>query len=97
MGKDKLYKATINVSGSEIAVTSTGENENDDFISLTDMTKSFEGGSALIEQWIRNKDTIVFLGTWEKIYNPYFNSPEFEGIKNDRYIAKIVKAGIIYS
>jgi len=83
MGKEKLYKAKINVNGSEIAVTSTGENENDDFISLTDMTKSFEGGSALIEQWIRNKDTIVFLGTWEKIYNPHFNSPEFEGIKNE--------------
>lgn len=46
------------------------------------MTKSFEGGSALIEQWIRNKDTIIFLGTWEKLYNPDFNSHEFEGIKN---------------
>ena len=47
------------------------------------MTKGFEGGSALIEQWLRNKDTILFLGTWEKIYNHNFNSPEFEGIKNE--------------
>ena len=54
-----------------------------DFISLTDMTKKFDGGSALIEQWVRNKDTIVFLGTWERIYNPDFNSPKFEGIKNE--------------
>lgn len=82
MAKDKLFKTTITVEGSEIAVTSAGEGNND-YISLTDMTKSFEGGSALIEQWLRNKDTILFLGTWEKLYNPDFNSPEFEGIRNE--------------
>jgi hypothetical protein len=81
MPKKKEYKATINVTGTEITVTSSGN--NDDYISLTDMTKGFEGGNALIEQWLRNKDTILFLGTWEKIYNPNFNSPEFEGIKNE--------------
>ena len=78
----KVFKAKINVVGSEIAVTSTGDSNND-YISLTDMTKSFEGGSVLIEQWLRNKDTILFLGTWEKLYNANFNSPEFEGIKNE--------------
>ncbi len=81
MPKDKNFKATINVIGTEITITSSGET-NDDYISLTDMTKNFDGGSALIEQWLRNKDTIIFIGTWEKIYNIYFNSPEFEGIKN---------------
>ena len=35
-----------------------------------------------IEKWLRNKNTIEFLGIWEEIYNPDFNSPEFEGIKN---------------
>ena len=54
-----------------------------DYISLTDMSKNFEGGSALIEQWLRNKDTILFLGAWEKMFNGDFNSPEFEGIKNE--------------
>ena len=81
MPKNKEYKATINVIGTEITVTSS-ENNND-YISLTDMTKGFDGGSALIEQWLRNKDTILFIGTWEKIYNPEFNSLEFEGIKNE--------------
>jgi hypothetical protein len=52
-------------------------------ISLTDMVKSFEGGSALIEQWLKNKDTVLFLGVWEQIYNPGFNSLEFEGIRNE--------------
>lgn len=37
----------------------------------------------IIEQWLRNKDTILFLGTWEKFYNADFNSPEFEGIRNE--------------
>lgn len=40
--------------------------------------------SALIEQWLRNKDTLLFLGAWEHLDNPNFNFPEFVGIKNDR-------------
>ena len=55
----------------------------DDYISLTDMVKSIENGLVLIEKWLRNKNTIEFLGIWEEIYNINFNSPEFEGIKNE--------------
>jgi hypothetical protein len=47
------------------------------------MVKNFDGGNALIEQWMRNKNTIEFMGVWEKMYNPDFNSLEFEGIKNE--------------
>jgi hypothetical protein len=47
------------------------------------MVKHFEGRSALIEQWLKNKDTVLFLGVWEQINNPDFNSLEFEGIKNE--------------
>lgn len=46
------------------------------------MVRYLENGLALIEKWLRNKNTIEFLGVWEEIYNPDFNSPEFEGIKN---------------
>ena len=77
----KENRAVIVVNDVEIIVE-RGFYGQEDYISLTDMTKSFEGGSALIEQWVRNKDTIIFLGTWEKLYNPEFNSPEFEGIRN---------------
>jgi hypothetical protein len=45
--------------------------------------KGFDGGSALIEQWLKNKDTVLFLGVWEQLNNPGFNSFEFEGIKNE--------------
>ena len=55
----------------------------DDYISLTDMVKNIENGLVLIEKWLRNKNTIEFLGVWEEIYNTDFNSPEFEGIKNE--------------
>jgi hypothetical protein len=73
-------KSTINVQGTAISILNQNEN---DFISLTDMVKNFDGGSALIENWLKNKDTVLFLGVWEQINNPAFNSPEFEGIKNE--------------
>jgi hypothetical protein len=72
--------AKINVQGSEITVITTNE---EDYICLTDMVKNTENGLALIEKWLRNKDTIEFIGIWEEMYNPSFNSPEFEGIKNE--------------
>ena len=71
--------AKIIVENTEITVLEVDEK---DYISLTDMVKSIENGLALIEKWLRNKNTIEFLGIWEEMYNPSFNSPEFEGIKN---------------
>ncbi len=74
----KENKSTINVQGAAITILQHGP---EDFISLTDMVKNFEGGPALIEQWLRNKDTILFLGVWERINNPAFNSLEFDGFR----------------
>ena len=71
--------AKITVENTEITVLEIDEK---DYISLTDMVKGIENGLALIEKWLRNKNTIEFLGIWEEMYNPNFNSPEFEGIKN---------------
>ncbi|MDX9751300.1 MAG: KilA-N domain-containing protein [Flavobacteriales bacterium] len=71
---------TITVKGTEVAVTTRHEQ---DYISLTDMVKGFDGGGALIEQWLKNKDTVLFLGAWEKVNNPGFNSLEFEGIRKE--------------
>lgn len=69
---------SITVQGAEIHVVSR---DDEDYISLTDMVGGFDGGSTLIEGWLRNKNTIEFLGVWERINNPNFNSPEFEGIR----------------
>lgn len=73
-------KSTIEVQGTTIAIL---PREDGDYISLTDMVRHFDGGGALIEQWLKNKDTVLFLGVWERIYNPDFNSLEFEGIRNE--------------
>ena len=71
--------AKILVNDTEITILEIDEK---DYISITDMVKGIENGLALIEKWLRNKNTIEFLGIWEEMYNPSFNSPEFEGIKN---------------
>jgi len=67
-------KETITVQGSEITIISE---KNNDYISLTDMTLSFKEGSGLIGKWITNKNTLEYLGIWEKVNNPDFNYPEF--------------------
>lgn len=66
------------VQGVEVHLTTK---DDEDYISLTDMVSNFEGGSALIESWLRNKDTVEFLGVWERLNNPAFNSPGFDGIR----------------
>ena len=71
--------AKIVVDNAEITILEINEK---DYISLTDMVRNIDNGLALIEKWLRNKNTIEFLGIWEGMYNPNFNSPEFEGIKN---------------
>ncbi len=75
-----MKSRVITVKGSEIAIIARHEQ---DYISLTGMVKNFDGGGALIEQWLKNKDTVLFLGIWEQLNNPVFNSLEFEGIKNE--------------
>lgn len=77
----------MNVLGTEISYY---QEKEDDYISLTDMVKNIENGLALIEKWLRNKNTIEFLGIWEEMYNPNFNSPEFEGIKNQAGLNRFV-------
>jgi hypothetical protein len=79
--------ATIHVEDTAISILKHNES---DYISLTDMVKPIENGSALIEKWLRNKNTIEFLGIWEELYNPVFNSPEFEGIKNQAGLNRFI-------
>lgn len=56
----------INVLGTEISYY---HHKDEDFIYLTDMVKNLENGLALIEKWLRNKNTIEFLGIREEMYN----------------------------
>jgi hypothetical protein len=69
---------SVVVQGIEIAVVDYG---NDDYISLTDMLRA-KNGDYLITDWLRNRNTVEFLGIWESIYNPGFNYGEFAIIKS---------------
>ncbi|MBF0430771.1 MAG: KilA-N domain-containing protein [Fibrobacteria bacterium] len=66
---------TITVLGKGITVT------KDDFISLTDMLKA-KDGDFFISDWLRNRNTVEYLGIWECVHNPKFNCGEFAIIKS---------------
>ncbi len=67
----------INVKGTEIAIF---QNEHLDYISLTDMVKGF-GDDSMIYSWMRNRNTLEFLGIWEEMNNPDFKGNEFVTFK----------------
>ena len=57
------------------------QQNKEDYICLTDMAKSKEGDNRaadIIKNWIRNRGTIEFIGTWEQLYNPNFKVVEFD-------------------
>ena len=68
----------IQVNGTEIAVSQIN---NEDFICITDMLKA-KAGDFFISDWLRNRNTLEYIGTWEKVYNPNFNFDEFNLITN---------------
>ena len=79
MGKNKVIVVqNINVSVSE---------ENfDDYICITDIAKAKVGesrGADVVKNWMRNRATLEFLGTWEQIYNPAFKVVEFDHFKSE--------------
>ena len=73
-----MEKKKITVQGTDIAIFSQNEN---DYISLTDMLKA-KDGDFFISDWLRNRNTVEFIGIWEKINNPDFNYGEFAIIKS---------------
>ena len=80
---DKINKDTIHAEGIDISIyTSDYENE---FISLTDIAKKREGTypGYVIQNWMRNRSVISFIGLWEALHNQKFNCPEFEAIKSE--------------
>ena len=68
----------INVHGKEITIIG---DEGREYISLTDMLKA-KDGEFFISDWLRNRNTVEYLGIWESVYNPDFNYGEFDVIKS---------------
>lgn len=78
MSEPKKYRDTIHAKDAKIAVLSSGD-END-YISLTDIARyKSDDPAATIQNWMRSRDVIEFLGLWEELNNPEFNPLEFEG------------------
>ncbi|MDY0207749.1 MAG: KilA-N domain-containing protein [Pseudomonas sp.] len=71
----------IEVSGARIAIT---QQLGDDYISLTDIANAREDNARaadVIKNWLRNRGTLEFIGTWEQLYNPNFKVVEFDHFK----------------
>ena len=80
----------IEVKGISISVFQTNE---DDYISLTDIAKSKDGDSRaadIIKNWIRNRGTIEFIGTWEQLHNPDFKVVEFDHFRMNAGLTSFV-------
>ena len=73
-----MRQRSITVKSSSIGIVTR---DDQDYISLTDMVKA-KDGEFFISDWLRNRNTIEFLGIWETVYNPEFNYGEFAVIKS---------------
>lgn len=71
----------INVLEQNVTITTI---KDEDYICLTDIAryKDSKRTDYIIQNWLRNRNTIEFLGIWERLNNPVFNPIEFEGIRN---------------
>ena len=80
MPAQKKFRDSIHAKGTEIAVLSTGD--NNDYISLTDIARyKSDAPDDVIKNWMRNRDTIEFLGLWEQLNNLDFKPVEFDGFR----------------
>lgn len=77
-----MPKDTINANGVQIGIYTN--DFNNEFISLTDIARyKSDDPNDTIRNWMRNKETLRFLGLWEELHNPNFKPVEFDGFKNE--------------
>ena len=80
MPTSRKFRDSIHAKGTNIAVLSNGN--SDDYISLTDIARyKSDAPDDVIKNWMRNRDTIEFLGLWEQLNNPEFKPVEFDGFR----------------
>jgi hypothetical protein len=89
----KPAKTTLEVKGTAITVLSNNES---DYICLTDIAryKDADRTDYLISNWLRNRNTVEFLGIWEQLHNPSFNPIEFDGIRNQTGLNSFILTAI---
>lgn len=74
-----MQQKKIKVEEKEITILLDNDKE---YISLTDMLKA-KDGDFFISDWLRNRNTVEYLGIWESVFNPNFNYGEFAIIKSE--------------
>lgn len=76
------FQESINAQGMEISVLTKGG--RDDYLSLTDIAAyKSDNPKAVIQNWMRNRNTLEFLGVWEELHNPKFKGLEFDAFRKD--------------
>lgn len=86
----KIIKETLHAKGIDISIYTT--NFESEFISLTDIAKyrNEDDPRFVIQNWMRNRNTIEFLGVWEELHNPSFNRVQFEAVRNQAGLNRFV-------
>ncbi|OIO76807.1 MAG: hypothetical protein AUJ86_10960 [Hydrogenophilaceae bacterium CG1_02_62_390] len=82
--------AQIDVKGTSITVYSEGDK---DFISLTDMLRA-KDGDFFISDWLRNRNTVEFIGIWEQVHNSDFNYGGFAAITSQADALRLEGTGV---
>jgi len=90
----KTIKEAIHAKGIDIGIYTT--NFENEFISLIDIAKycNEDDPRFVIQNWMRNRNTIEFLGVWEELHNPNFNRVQFEAVKNEAGLNRFVMTPI---
>jgi len=95
IGKDKLIMAkvksdTLHVQGINVGIYT--EDYRNEYISLTDIARyrNSDDPRFAIQNWMRNRNTIEFLGLWETLHNPNFNRVQFDTFKNEAGLNRFV-------
>ena len=99
----KIKKEEIKAKGFSIQVYT--EDFRNDYISLTDIAKykNTDDPRFVIQNWMRNRNTLEFIGLWEVLNNPNFNRVQFDTFRNERteksldtYVLSIWYGSLIY-
>lgn len=77
-----MVNQKLNIKGTDVVIFSKNKK---DFISLTDIArfKDANRSNYIIQNWMRNRSTIEFIGLWEQLHNQNFKSIEFDAFKNE--------------
>ena len=88
---NKIVREIIHAKGIDIGIyTKDFENE---YISLTDIAKYRNDNDPrfVIQNWMRNRNTVEFLAVWEELHNPDFNRVQFEAVRSETGLNRVIR------